>query len=63
LETSTTGIFALVELLDRIHHGDVIDGNEDDGVRPVFEDLLHHRLLFVDIVRLLRNEVQDARPR
>jgi len=55
--------FRFVELLDRIDHGDVIDGNEDDGVRSVLQDLLHHRLLFADIVGLLRNEVQDSRPR
>ncbi len=52
--------FRVVELLYRIDHRDVIDGDEDDGVRPVLQDVLDHRLLFVDIVRLLGNVMHGA---
>ena len=55
--------FRLVELLDGIDHRDVIDGDENDDIRPVLQDMFDHRLLFVDIVRLVRNVMDGPRGR
>nr|WP_244563195.1 hypothetical protein [Bradyrhizobium lablabi] len=53
--------FGVVELLHGIDHGEVVDRNEDDGIRPVLDHLIHHRFLLGDIVRLLRYVVHDLR--
>jgi len=40
--------FGVVELLHGIDHGDVVDRDEDDCVRPILDYLIYHRLLFVE---------------
>ena len=50
----------VVELPERFDHRDVVDRDKDDGIGAVLQHLLDHRFLFVDIVGLHRNEMDDS---